>query len=147
MVLMPARPAARVRRWLWRGKLGFAAAAAVLVAATMLLVNGACAAPAGDDGPCPARRSTAAYVAGRELLLRAEPVRQGVALVHLCTDRPVHHWSFDIDGAHHVAVQPVAAGQAIAAAALQPGRRTPVIVRVVPESGAPLTFVTQLIAR
>ncbi|GAA0567312.1 hypothetical protein GCM10010172_59150 [Paractinoplanes ferrugineus] len=146
VVLMPARSAAPPRRGLWRGKLGFAAATAALGAAATLLLTGVYVRPPGDQGSCPRRTSVAAHAAGLELLVRAEPARPGGTLLHLCVDRPVREWSVRLDGAEPVAVQPVAGGQAIAAATLIAGRRTPVLVRVVPASGAPITFVTQLVA-
>ncbi|MCO8269275.1 hypothetical protein M1L60_01575 [Actinoplanes sp. TRM 88003] len=145
----PGAPAAR--RPSWRGRLALLAVLAGLTATVTLLLTGAYIAPAKATGPCPMRTSTAFYAGGRQLLVRTEPVRSGIALLHLCAQRavgPVRSWSVVVAGGkgESPAAQRVSASTALAAVPLVPGRRTGVTVVAQPETGPPLTFAAQVSA-
>lgn len=137
----------------WRAWVVFPAGLGVLAAGLALLLTGAYLTPASARGSCPRRMSTVAYASGHELLSRAEPAVGGTILVHLCTDDaigPVTNWVVRVEtgvpGTPSVAVQRVAAGEALAAIPLEPGRRYPISVMVVAGTARPLTFVTQIAA-
>nr|WP_221373927.1 hypothetical protein [Actinoplanes polyasparticus] len=141
-VVVPAAPGRS-----WRGGLVVAAALGVVLTAMTLLWTGAYIAPAEAKGPCPVRKSAVAYAGGRHLLLRAEPVRSGTALVHLCADRAagrIRSWTLVPGSGEPIAAQVVAPGMALATVPLAAGRRTEITVVARPEAGPPLVFATRL---
>ena len=137
----------------WRGAATAGFAVVALVVSVTLLLTGAYVRTAAVPGPCPARTSISAYADGRHLLVRAEPARGATTLLHLCAERsigPVRDWQLRLAGPEGrpvtVAVERVARSVALAAAPLTAGRRTAVVVTVVPDAGRPLTFSTHVTA-
>lgn len=124
-----------------------AVALGVVLVATTLLWTGAYIASAEAEGPCPVRKSAVAYAEGRQLLLRAEPVRSGTALLHLCAEKTagrIRSWTVVPGSGEPFAAQVVAPGMALAAVPLAAGRRTGITVVARPEAGPPLVFATRL---
>jgi hypothetical protein len=118
-----------------------------MLTAMTLLLTGVYIAPVRAKGPCPVRTSTAAYANGRQLLVRAEPVRDGTALLHLCAEKalgPVHSWTVVAGSGPPVTAQVLSPALALAAVPLVAGRRTDLTVVARTGAGPPLTFTARV---
>ncbi|MCY1143205.1 hypothetical protein OWR29_34855 [Actinoplanes sp. Pm04-4] len=130
-----------------RGLLAVVACLSVVLTAATLLLTGAYITPTKAKGPCPVRTSTAAYAGGRQLLVRAEPVRNGTALLHLCAGEalgPVRSWTVVAGPGQPVVAQVLSPALALAAVPLVPGRRTDFTVVAHTGTGPPLTFTARV---